>query len=193
LNTQPSAASIKTHATLPAPSEWVQRWAHLVPMGSAPGAQVGAVLDVACGTGRHLRFFHERGHPVIGLDCDTAALAAVRAALPGATLIEADIEHGPWPLRGRSYAGVVVTNYLWRALLPTLVQSVAPGGVLIYETFAQGNEQHGKPSNPDFLLRPGELLAACAAGAAPLRVVAYEDVTLDNPARCVQRVAAMRD
>jgi SAM-dependent methyltransferase len=186
-------APTPSHPPSLAPSEWVQRWAHLVPMDSAPGAHGGTVLDVACGSGRHLRFFHERGYRVTGLDRDAAALAAVRAAVPSATLIEADLEHGPWPLPGRNYAGVVVTNYLWRALLPTMVDSVAPGGVLIYETFAQGNEQHGKPSNPDFLLRPGELLAACAAGPAPLRVIAYEDVTLDNPVRCVQRVAAVRD
>ncbi|QBK05764.1 class I SAM-dependent methyltransferase [Hylemonella gracilis] len=178
------------------PSEWVRRWAPLVPrdvVNGSSGAQGGAVLDVACGTGRHLRVFHERGHPVTGLDRDALALATVHAALPGATLIETDLERSPWPLPGRTYAGVVVTNYLWRALLPTIVQSVAPGGVLIYETFALGNEQHGKPSNPDFLLRPGELLAACAIAPAPLRVVAYEDVTLDNPVRCVQRIAAVRN
>lgn len=189
----PSTAPVTAHATIAAPSEWVRRWAHLVPMGNANSAQSDAVLDVACGTGRHLRFFHERGHQVTGLDRDAAALATVRATLPGATLVEADIEHGPWPLPGLRYAGVVVTNYLWRALLSTMVDSVAPGGVLIYETFAQGNEHHGKPSNPNFLLRPGELLTVCAAGVAPLRVIAYEDVTLDNPARCVQRVAAVRD
>lgn len=188
----PFAVPVAAHAPMHAPSEWVLRWAHLVTQKGTDGAS-GAVLDVACGTGRHLRCFHERGHPVTGLDRDAAALAAVRAALPSATVIEADLEQGPWPLPGHTYAGVVVTNYLWRALLPTIVDSVAPGGVLIYETFAQGNEQHGKPSNPDFLLRPGELLAACAAGTPPLRVVAYEDVTLDKPTRCVQRIAAVRD
>lgn len=100
----------------------------------------------------------------------------------------ADIENGPWPFAGRSFDGVIVTNYLWRALLPTIVASVAPGGVLIYETFAQGNETVGRPSRPDFLLRPGELLAACA----PLRIVAYEDGFLPAPERFVQRIAAMR-
>ena len=96
----------------------------------------------------------------------------------------ADIENGPWPFAGRSFDGVIVTNYLWRALLPTIVASVAPGGVLIYETFAQGNETVGRPSRPDFLLRPGELLAACAS----LRIVAYEDGFLPAPERFVQRI-----
>lgn len=196
MNSLLSNPPFKAHASAApqAVSEWVQRWAHLVPRPDADGGrQAGKVLDVACGMGRHLRFFHERGHPVTGVDRDSSALAAVRLALPEATLIEADLEHGPWPLAAQTFAGVIVTNYLWRALVPTLVQSVAPGGALIYETFALGNGQFGKPSNPDFLLRPGELLSACANGPVPLRVIAYEDVTLDGPTRCVQRVAAVRE
>ena len=109
------------------------------------------------------------------------------AALVGQA-IQADIENGPWPLSGRQFGGVVVTNYLWRPLLSTIVQSVAPGGALIYETFASGNETVGRPARPDFLLQPGELLSACAG----LRVVAYEDGFLDDPARFVQRIAAVR-
>ena len=166
-----------THGT-GAPSEWVCRWSHLVP----PGA---AVLDVACGAGRHLRWFQARGHAVTGIDRDPLA---VQAAAEVGEAIAADIEHGPWPLAGRSFGAVVVTNYLWRPLLPTIVDSVAPGGVLLYETFAQGNETVGRPARPDFLLRPGELLGACA----DLRVVAYEDGFLDDPARFVQRIAAVR-
>ena len=100
----------------------------------------------------------------------------------------ADIENGPWPFAGRTFDGVVVTNYLWRPLLAAIVQSVAPGGVLIYETFASGNETVGKPSRPDFLLQPGELLRACQG----LRVVAYDDGFLDGPPRFVQRIAAVR-
>jgi len=160
------------------PSAWVQRWTHLVPAG-------GSVLDVACGHGRHLRWFAERDHPVTGLDRSPEAIAAV-AGLGRA--IVADIENGPWPLAGERFAGVVVTNYLWRALLPTLVDSVAEGGVLIYETFAVGNESVGKPSRPDFLLQPGELLQACAA----LHTVAYENGFLDAPDRFVQRIVAVR-
>ena len=102
--------------------------------------------------------------------------------------LAADIENGPWPFAGRAFAGVVVTNYLWRPLLPAILQAVAPGGVLIYETFTAGNETVGKPSRPDFLLAPGELLRACAG----LRVIAYEDGFLDEPARFVQRIAAVR-
>ena len=112
------------------------------------------------------------------------------AALPAsAQRVCADIEGGAWPLPGTQFAAVVVTNYLWRALLPTLVASVAPGGVLLYETFADGNARFGKPSRPDFLLQPGELLRACAG---ELQVVAYEDGFLDGPPRCVQRIAARR-
>ena len=160
------------------PSAWVQRWSHLV----APG---GAVLDVACGYGRHMRWFARRGHPVTGVDRSPDAIAAV--ADLGEALV-ADIENDPWPFAGRAFAGVIVTNYLWRPLLPTIQQAVAPGGVLIYETFTAGNETVGKPSRPDFLLEHGELLRACAG----LRVIAYEDGFLDEPARFVQRIAAVR-
>ena len=160
------------------PSPWVQRWSHLVPRG-------GTVLDVACGLGRHMRWFHERNHAVAGIDREQNAIDSV-AHLGQAVL--ADIENGAWPFAGRSFAGVVVTNYLWRPLLPVIVNSVAPGGVLIYETFAAGNETVGKPSRPDFLLQPGELLQACR----DLRIVAYEDGFLDRPARFVQRIAAVR-
>jgi SAM-dependent methyltransferase len=161
-----------------APSDWVRRWSHLVPAG-------GAVLDVACGQGRHMRHFAQRGHPVVGVDRSAEAIAAV-APLGEAVL--ADIENGPWPFAGRRFAGVVVTNYLWRALLPAIVDSVEPGGALLYETFAAGNETVGKPSRPDFLLQPGELLRHCAG----LRIVAYEDGFLDQPQRFVQRIAAVR-
>jgi SAM-dependent methyltransferase len=160
------------------PSPWVQRWSHLVPTG-------GAVLDVACGQGRHLRWFAGRGHVVTGVDRDPAAIAA--AAGTG-HVIQADIENGPWPFEGQRFDAVVVTNYLWRALLPVIVDSVAEGGVLIYETFATGNESVGRPSRPDFLLRPGELLQACAG----LHVVAYENGFCDHPERFVQRIAALR-
>ena len=132
-----------------------------------------------------MRWFAARGHPVTGVDRSPEAIEAV-AGLGEAVL--ADIENGPWPFAGRGFSGVVVTNYLWRPLLPTIVDSVAPGGVLIYETFAAGNETVGKPSRPDFLLQPGELLRVCDG----LRVVAYEDGFLDEPARFVQRIAAVR-
>jgi len=162
-----------------APSPWVQRWSHLVPDGAA-------VLDVACGAGRHLRWFAGRGHPVTGVDRSAEALATLSDV---AECVLADIEGGPWPFEGRQFGGVVVTNYLWHDLMPVIAGSVAPGGVLLYETFAAGNETVGKPSRPDFLLEPGELLRACAG----LRVVAYEDGFLPAPARYVQRISAVRE
>jgi SAM-dependent methyltransferase len=166
------------HAGL-APSPWVQRWSHLVPSGAS-------VLDVACGSGRHLRWFAARGCRVTGVDRDAAAMAALHDV---AELHVADIEGAAWPLPGRRFDAVIVANYLRRELLPTIVASVADHGVLLYETFAVGNASVGKPSNPLFLLQPGELLAA----AAGLRVVAYEDGFLDAPARFVQRIVAVRE
>ena len=160
-------------------SLWVQRWSHLV----APDA---TVLDVACGSGRHLRWFAQRGCRVTGVDRDEPALAASRDI---AETVLADIESGPWPLPGRRFDAVVVTNYLWRELLPTLVGSVTGGGVLIYETFSAGNESVGKPSNPKFLLQPGELLQA----AQGLRVVAFEEGFACEPERFVQRLVAVRE
>ncbi len=161
------------------PSAWVRRWTALVPAGRP-------VLDVACGAGRHMRWFASHGHPVTGVDRSPEALSAVQG-LGEAVL--ADIENGPWPFEGRQFGGVVVTNYLWRPLLGRIVASVEPGGVLVYETFAAGNETVGKPSRPDFLLQPGELLRACEG----LRVVAYEDGFLPGPDRFIQRVVAMRE
>ena len=166
-------------ATGPAPSAWVRRWSHLVPSGAR-------VLDVACGSGRHVRWFAQRGCAVTGVDRDPLATQPLRAL---AEIIVADIEAGPWPLAGRSFDAVVVTNYLWRPRLPDIVASVAAGGVLIYETFAIGNERVGKPSNPDFLLLAGELLGATAG----LRVVAYEDGFEAAPERFVQRIVAVRE
>jgi SAM-dependent methyltransferase len=159
-------------------SPWITRFAHLVPAG-------GAVLDLACGRGRHMRWFAARGHPVTGVDRDAEALATLDSV--GETLA-ADIESGPWPLAGRQFAAVVVTNYLWRPLFPRILAAVAPGGVLLHETFAQGNETVGKPARPDFLLAPGELLRAYGE----LRVVAFEDGFLAQPDRFVQRIAAVR-
>jgi len=168
------------------PSAWVQRWSHLV----APG---GVVLDVACGHGRHARWFHERNHPIALVDRAQAAIDSIVIPASACEAVVADIENGPWPFAGRQFDAVVVTNYLWRPLMPTLLASLGPGGVLIYETFTQGNETVGKPSRLDFLLRPGELLDTCRM----LRIVAFEDGFLDEPAgkapRFVQRIAAIRE
>jgi SAM-dependent methyltransferase len=167
---------------VPPPSDWVCRFAGRVP--------AGPVLDLACGAGRHGRLFLARGHPVTFVDRDVSGVGDLRG-LHGVETLEADLEDGgPFPLAGRTFAGVVVTNYLHRPLLPALVAAVAPGGVLIYETFARGQERLGRPTNPDFLLAPGELLEA-VRGA--LTVAAYEDRTVHrpDPAR-VQRICALR-
>lgn len=162
-------------------SDWIRRFAHLVPAG-------GAVLDVAAGGGRHARFFHDAGHPVVAVDHVLDGMADL-AGKPGVMLVEADIEAGPWPFDGRRFAGIVVTNYLHRPLLPTLAASLADGGALLYETFAVGQADFGRPTNPDFLLKPGELLDAFGD---TLTIVAYEHgiVGAERP-KAVQRVAAV--
>ena len=175
------AHPVSAHGSEPA-SDWVQRWSHLV----RPG---GSVLDVACGQGRHAWWFYKRNHPLALVDRAQAAIDSI--AIPAQTCekVVADIEAGPWPFAGRRFDAVVVTNYLWRPLMPVLLDSLAPGGVLIYETFAQGNETVGKPSRPDFLLRPGELLDMCGG----LRIVAFEDGYREAPPRFTQRIAAVRE
>lgn len=165
------------------PSDWIVRWSHLLPTHAT-------VLDVACGAGRHVRWFAERGHSVTGIDQNVEHGEPIKAA--NATWVCADIENGPWPLLRdgilQGFDAVIVTNYLWRPLLDTVIASVAPGGVLLYETFTSGNESVGRPTRPDFLLQAGELLRRCSA----LQVVAYENGYLDQPPRFVQRIAAVR-
>ncbi|AMM13603.1 SAM-dependent methyltransferase [Burkholderia sp. PAMC 28687] len=163
-------------------SAWIEQWSHLVEKG-------GAVLDVAAGNGRHSRFFASRGHDVLALDRDETALASLAAVQHVSTRC-ADLENAAWPLReDEKFAAVVVTNYLHRPLFPFLLDALAPGGVLLYETFAAGNAQFGKPSNPDFLLNPGELLDAVRPR---LRVIAYQDGFISAPrASCVQRICAV--
>jgi len=171
-----SSSKLHSNSTI---SSWVARFARQLP--------AGPVLDVACGGGRHLRHFHALGHPVTGLDRDLGGLADL-AGTPGIELIEADLESAArWPLGERRFAGVVVTNYLWRPLLPAIVGAVAPAGWLLYETFAEGQERLGKPRNPDFLLRPGELLEAVRGR---LTVIAYEHGRRAEPPAVIQRVAA---
>lgn len=162
-----------------APSPWLLRWAHLI----APGAHV---LDVACGSGRHVRWLAEHGYQVTGVDRDGVALGPLQSF---GHLVTADIECGPWPFEQQTFDAVLVTNYLWRPLLPTLVASLGQGGVFIYETFASGQQTVGKPSRPDFLLQPGELLQVFA----PLRIVAFEDGFLPDPDRFIQRIVAVRE
>ena len=158
-----------------APSAWVERWAPLVTHGT--------VLDVACGGGRHSGFFLNRGLKVVAVDREPQQI-------PGARFIQADLEDGsPWPLAGERFEGIVVTNYLNRPLMKILNESLAPGGVLIYETFMLGNENFGKPSNPAFLLRPGELLEAFRE----LTVKGFEEGVFREPKPAmIQRLCAVR-
>jgi SAM-dependent methyltransferase len=170
------------HAALDNPSAWVARFAPLMP--------VGETLDLACGGGRHARLLASAGHPVIALDRDISAVAALHIA--GVTPMQHDLEAdgAVWPFDSGRFAGIVVTNYLHRPLFSHILDSLAPGGVLIYETFAQGNEQFGKPSNPAFLLAPGELLDRLRPA---LRVVAFEDGYVDMPKPAmVQRICAIK-
>jgi SAM-dependent methyltransferase len=166
---------------LAVPAPWVRRFAHLVPAG-------GPVLDLAAGGGRHARFFAGRNHPVTAVDLRLDAIADL-AGDPRIELIQADLEGAPWPLAERRFAGIIVANYLYRPLLRHLAEALVPGGVLIYETFALGQAEFGRPSNPDFLLRPNELLDCYAP---LLTIVGYEhgvDYTPRPAAR--QRIAAV--
>lgn len=163
-------------------SPWVTQWACRIPP-EAP------VLDVACGQGRHARWLAARGHPVDAVDRDPAAIAAL-SGVAGLRGLCADLEGAAWPYPGRAWGGVVVTHYLHRALFPVLIASVAPGGVLIYETFAAGNERYGRPSSPEFLLRPGELRTVVSGH---LDVVAFEEGFFPEPRPAMlQRICAVR-
>ncbi|MDH5537259.1 MAG: class I SAM-dependent methyltransferase, partial [Betaproteobacteria bacterium] len=170
-----------SHRHLDTPSAWICRWTDLIPAG-------GTVLDLACGNGRHARWLAARGYAVEAVDRDPAALTL--ASIPGVTPRHADVESGSWPYPGRHFDGIAVANYLHRPLMPVLVDSLAPGGVLIYETFAAGNQRYGRPTNPEFLLEPGELLEAVRGR---LMVVAYEHVFTAEPRPAmVQRLCATR-
>ncbi|MDW3204894.1 MAG: class I SAM-dependent methyltransferase [Alphaproteobacteria bacterium] len=170
------------HAGFTAPSSWIERWAGLVP----PGAPV---LDLACGNGRHGRLFLGRGHETVFLDKDTTAVADL-AGTAGADIREVDLEGGrPFPLAGRRFGAVIVTCYLHRPILHDIVAAVAPGGVLLYETFAKGNEAYGHPAREAYLLEEGELLRAVDG---KLTVRAYEHGYDDVPKPGIrQRICAV--
>jgi len=171
-----------TSAEGPQLSSWVQTWASaIVPWGQ--------VLDVACGEGRHARWLAQRGFTVTGVDRSSQALAAL-AGLPLIHTVCHDLEADGWPFDAQLFDAVVVTNYLFRPLFPSLLTALAPRGVIIYETFAVGNERYGRPANPDFLLKPGELLDVLHGD---LHVLAYEDRYVDTPKPAmVQRICAVR-
>jgi SAM-dependent methyltransferase len=177
---EPRAEDSAAAEDWPEISPWVRRFAANVPPFSR-------VLDLACGSGRHAIFFAEHGALVDAVDRDPASVA-VLAPHAGVHFTLADLEAGAWPYAGRQFDAIVVTNYLYRPLLPTLAASLAPGGLLLYETFMAGNEVFGRPSNPEFLLRPGELLAAFAG----LEVLAFEQGVVVSPRRAwLQRLAAL--
>jgi SAM-dependent methyltransferase len=172
--------SADVHHDLDQPSPWVCRFAPLIEAG-------GRVLDLACGNGRHTRYLSRTGFAVEAVDRDAEMVASL-AGIPGVTARVADLEGAPWPYGSERFAGIVVSNYLHRPLLPLLLGALAAQGILIYETFAAGNERYGRPRNPDFLLKPGELLELVRGR---LRVVAYEDVYVDAPKPAlVQRICA---
>ena len=163
------------------PSPWIVQWAGLI-------AADATVLDVAAGSGRHTRFFADRGNnKVTAIDRDISALAAQ----PNVEIVQADLEDGsPWPLPGRTFGAVVVTNYLHRPLFPALLDALMPGGVLLYETFMEGNERFGRPSRPEFLLKDGELLELARDR---LSVTAYEARMISEPKMAmIQRIAARK-
>ena len=164
------------------PSAWVCRFARLI----TPG---GAVLDLACGLGRHARYLAGRGYRVEAVDRDSASLTAL-AGVAGITPRCADLEGAPWPYEAGRFDGIVVSNYLYRPLVAAMLGALRPGGVLIYETFALGNEKFGRPSNPEFLLRPNELLHWVEGR---LQVLAFEQgmVELPKPA-VIQRICAIQ-
>ncbi len=164
------------------PSDWIRRFAHLVPAG-------GQVLDVAAGGGRHSRYFLDLGHPVVAVDIDIGKLADI-GQRDGVEIIRADLEgDNAWPFPNRTFEAIVVTNYAHRPIFADLVASLAPGGVLIYESFGLGNERYGRPRSPDFLLRPGELWQAFAP---ELQIVAYEHGYEASPRQSIrQRIAAV--
>jgi SAM-dependent methyltransferase len=179
---------MNTHISHEQPSAWIARFAELIPEGR--------VLDLACGGGRHARLMAGLGHAVLAVDRDTAALSA--ASGPGIDTLAFDLEHPAaarhpdWPLLPGIFAGIVVSNYLYRPLLLSLLDSLAPGGILIYETFAAGNGKFGKPSNPDFLLKPGELLEWVNLRPSS-RVIAYEDGYQQRPRPAmVQRICLLK-
>ena len=165
-----------------APSSWVTRFAPEIEPG-------GPVLDLACGSGRHSLFLLQRGHRVTACDIDVSRLTDIQEEA-GLEIIAADLENGSWPFSERQFSAVVVTNYLHRPLFPDILAALTPGGLLLYETFAAGNESFGHPRNPDYLLKRGELLSGAFAA---LTILVYEDLTINDPKpAAVQRVCARK-
>ena len=173
---------ISGHDSIAVASPWVRRFAPAIPKD-------GMVLDLACGAGRHTALLASLGHQILAVDQDISALEPLQSS---SIHIQAlDLEDSDWPLLNQHFSGIVVTNYLYRPFLDELPKMLTEGGVLIYETFADGNAEFGKPSNPNFLLKSGELLAL--AHRSDLQVISYEDIYLDHPKPAmVQRICAVK-
>jgi SAM-dependent methyltransferase len=170
------------HDVIADASPWVRRFASTLP-------KEGMVLDLACGSGRHAVLLASLGLTVLAVDRDISVIELLQN--PSIQTEQLDLEAANWPVVGQQFSGIVVTNYLYRLFLDELPKMLSEGGVLIYETFAEGNATFGKPSNPNFLLKPGELLELAVRSG--LRVIAYEDIYLDQPKPAmVQRICAVK-
>ncbi len=180
--TASGAGAAPAHPVIGPPSPWLVRFAPLIP-------PAGRVLDLACGSGRHARYLAGLGHPVDAVDRDEQALAGLQSEERVSTLL-ADLEAASWPLKGRLYDAVIVTNYLYRPRFDAVLSLLAPGGVLLYETFMIGNERYGRPRSPDFLLQPRELLDRLGPDFG---IVAFEQGECgDPPSKVIQRVCAIK-
>lgn len=172
----------QSHTIIADASAWVKRFAAAIPKG-------GLVLDLACGAGRHSVMLADMGYFVLAVDQDISAIQKLQNS--SIQVCQLDLEAAAWPLEGQEFAGIVVSNYLYRPFLDKLLNALQEGGVLIYETFAAGNSRFGKPSNPNFLLKTGELLAL--AEHSSLKVIAYEDIYVDLPKPAmIQRICAVK-
>jgi len=163
-------------------SPWVEKHVPLIP-------KARPVLDVACGGGRHSLHLLKLGYEMVSVDVETTAITTYKD-LPGLSIVRADLEKDPWPFAENTFASIVVVNYLWRPLLPDLCASLMPGGVLLYDTFARGNEKYGRPSNPDFLLKQRELQETLED---ELEILDFFDGFVDTPTpACRQSIAARK-
>ncbi len=191
MSTEPSLSNPAKHLRITSPSPWIVRYSSTIPVG-------GHVLDLACGGGRHSGYLLDQGYCVTAIDKDTSAISERLGGRKNLTIITADLETGDNPfadndaLNGQKFDAVVAVNYLYRPLMTALIDALKPGGVLLYETFARGNEAYARPRNPDHLLRSGELLDVAAG---QLQVVAYEHgmIEADDLPGVKQRLIGVRD